>query len=270
MKRPPTPQQFPAGKSKRNERPERRPPPRIEEEAVFGHRAGLAVLNGRPESVVRILHSPDLREEIDEALAKHPAARSIERIETEDERIARFASSTHHEGLCVITTPRRFVSIAELGDALLAKKGVALALDRVRNPYNIGSILRSAAFFGIDAALMGAPAPHPALPPDAVRVAEGGAEHMLLSRTTDLADTLGRLRSRGIKVYAAESGVTENAFTFAFPRPLVIVVGHEREGVGERVLAQCDGLVGIPGTGNVGSLNVGVAASVLIAQVTRR
>jgi tRNA G18 (ribose-2'-O)-methylase SpoU len=49
------------------------------------------------------------------------------------------------------------------------------------------------------------------------------------------------------------------------------VVGHEREGLGERVLAQCDDLVGIPrtGAGAVGSLNVGVAASILMAELCR-
>ncbi len=256
-------------KRRGTDRPEKRPPPRMDEEAVFGQRAGLAVLATRPEEVVRVLHSPALGREIDELL-RRPELRVIERVETEDERIARFASSTHHEGLCVVTTPRRFVPIAELGDALLAKNGVALALDRVRNPYNIGAMLRSAAFFGIDAAILGAPAPHPALPPDSVRVAEGGAEHLMLARTTDLAETLSRLRARGVKVFGAESGVGESAFAFRFPRPMVLVVGHEREGLGERVRAQCDGLVAIPGTGAVGSLNVAVAASVLIAEIVKR
>jgi len=83
---------------------------------------------------------------------------------------------------------------------------------RVRNPYNVGAVLRSAAFFGLEAALLGTPAPHPGLAPTAVRVAEGGAEHLGLARTTDLAAPFARLRTRGVRV-----------------------VGTERPGDGERV-----------------------------------
>jgi tRNA G18 (ribose-2'-O)-methylase SpoU len=147
--------------------------------------------------------------------------------------------------------------------------GVAVALDRVRNPYNVGAILRSAAFFGVDAALLGAPAPHPTLAPDAIRVAEGGAEHLLLTRTTDLADTLGRLRSRGVRVIGADGAAPAGAQGFAFERPVLLVLGHEREGLGPRVRAQCDALVAVRGSGKVESLNVAVAAGVLIAEMVR-
>jgi TrmH RNA methyltransferase len=157
-----------------------------------------------------------------------------------------------------------------LAEQLVLRKGTAIALDRVRNPYNIGAILRTAAFFGVDAALLGAPAPHPALPPDAVRVAEGGAEHLLLSRTTDLADTLARLRQRGVQVVGTDVVDAKDALAFPFARPAVLVMGHEREGMSERVAAQCDARVTIRGSGAVESLNVAVATGVLVAQLTRR
>ena len=144
-----------------------------------------------------------------------------------------------------------------------------IAIDRVRNPYNIGAILRSAAFFGLEAAVLGAVAPHPALPPDAVRVAEGGAEHLTFVRTTDLADTLSRLRARGIAVVAAESDADKDAIGFAFKRPAVLVVGHEREGISDRVRSQCDAVVALRGAKTVESLNVAVAAGLLIAEVVR-
>src|SRR5262249_30383703 len=148
-------------------------------------------------------------------------------------------------------------------------EGVALALDRVRNPYNVGAILRSAAFFGLDGVLLGAPAPHPALAPDAVRVAEGGAEYLLLSRTTDLADTLSRLRARSVQILGGESHSGASAIGFAFVRPTMLVMGHEREGLSERVRTQCDALVTIRGAGAIQSLNASIAASVLVAEIVR-
>src|SRR5690606_3707732 len=177
--------------------------------------------------------------------------------------------STHHEGLCVAARPRGWVPAAKLADLLLERRGVAVALDRVRNPYNVGAILRGAAFFGVDAAILGAPAPHPALAPDAIRVAEGGVEHLALSRTTDLADTLARLRARGAHVYGADGASRESAIGFPFERPAILVVGHEREGMSPRVRAQCDRILAIPGSGAVESLNVAVATGVLISELVR-
>ncbi|HEY1569335.1 MAG TPA: RNA methyltransferase, partial [Solirubrobacteraceae bacterium] len=129
------------------------------------------------------------------------------------------------------------------------------------------AVLRSAAFFGFEGALFGAQAPHPELATMAVRVAEGGVEHLLLSRTTDLADTLSRMREKGIRVIGADGEGEGDGLTFDFPRPVVLVLGNEREGMSPRVRAQCDAIVAIRGAGSIESLNVAVAAGVLIARV---
>jgi len=161
------------------------------------------------------------------------------------------------------------VSGNDLAERLTSKSGGAIALDRVRNPYNIGAIVRTAAFFGVDAVVLGAPAPHPGLDPVAIRVAEGGAEQLLFSRTTDLAETLSRLRSKGVRVIGADGHSDRDAFAEPFGRPAVLVMGNEREGLGPRIRAQCDAIVRIRGTGAIESLNVGVAAGILIAHLAR-
>jgi TrmH RNA methyltransferase len=247
---------------------EPRPAPQEPTEIVYGLRAGLAVLERRPDDITRIGFASAVRKDVAELL-RWAAARRVPVSELPDGELARIAESTHHEGLCLATRPRRWLPPGDLADLLAREGGAAIALDRVRNPYNIGAILRSAAFFGVDAALLGAPAPHPALAPDAVRVAEGGAESLHLSRTTDLADTLGRLRARGVRVVGADGHAEASALGFPFTRPTVLVMGHEREGMSERVRAQCDAIVAIRGTGAVESLNVAVAAGVLIAELVR-
>lgn len=248
---------------KRHERPGTR-----DHEILYGLRAGLAVLDRRPDDILRVAYTREARRDV-EPLLRASAARRVPCEEVPDEELSRIAGSRNHEGLCLEVKPRVWLGLAELGDKLARTRGTAIALDRVRNPYNIGAIARSAAFFGVDAALLGAPAPHPGLPPDAIRVAEGGAEHLAFSRTTDLADTLSRLRTRGISIVGAESEGAVNVFSYSFARPVVLVLGHEREGLSDRVKAQCDALVAIPGAGAVGSLNVSIAASVLIAELVR-
>jgi TrmH RNA methyltransferase len=268
-----------AWKNHKERRPPRQAPvspPSEGIEIVQGVRAGLAVLARRPGDVVRVAFAREVRHEVADAMRRGDT-RAIRWDEVGEPELHRLADSTHHEGLCVAVRARRWLPAHDLAEALVRSSrenaarggGTAIALDRVRNPYNVGAILRSAAFFGVDAALLGAPAPHPGLAPTAVRVAEGGAEHLLLSRTTDLADTLARLRSRAVRVVGADAHAPESAFGFAFPRPAVLVVGNEREGLGDRVRAQCDALVRIPGGGAVESLNVAAAAGVLLGQMMR-
>jgi TrmH RNA methyltransferase len=230
----------------------------------------MAVFERRRQDVLRVVFARGVQKAVAE-LTRWAAAQRVPCAEASDAEMDRFAASAHHEGLCVVTRPRRWTPAQELADALVRRgaTGAAIALDRVRNPYNVGAILRSAGFFGLDGALLGAPAPHPGLPPTAVRVAEGAVEHLRMARTTDLADTLGRLRGRGIRVVGADARASVDAHDLASLRPAVVVVGHEREGLAERVRAQCDAIVAIRGSGSIDSLNVAVAAGVLIASIVR-
>jgi TrmH RNA methyltransferase len=234
-------------------------------EVTFGHRAALAILSQRSRDVVHVACEKQLLREVESVLGRTSPLPRIEVLETRS--LEQRARSTQHEGLVVEARARRWASTNDLAERLIAHRSVAIALDRVRNSYNIGAILRSAAFFGIDAALLGAPAPHPGVDPNAIRVAEGGVEHLMLCRTTDLADTLKRLRARGVRVYGADGQASSDVLTTTFARPCVVVLGNEREGLHPRVRAECDTIVAIRGTGAVESLNVGVAAGVLCSRL---
>jgi tRNA G18 (ribose-2'-O)-methylase SpoU len=236
---------------------------------VQGIRAGLAVFEKRREDIVRVAYSRAVRREID-ALGRWAASRSVSCVETAEGEMDRLSGSGHHEGLLVTCRPRRWATVQEVANLILRSKGAAIALERVRNPYNIGAILRTAAFFGVDAVVLGAQAPDPGLSGIAVRVAEGGAEHVAIARTTDLAESLARLRALGVAVVGADSEASLSALAFAWARPTILVVGHEREGLTERVRARCDAIVSIPGADRVQSLNVSVATGVLVAQMLLR
>lgn len=246
----------------------REPPRELSVEILHGHRAVLAVLARRPGDVRRVGCAAGLEEEIRRGAGFRGDVRVLPPAE-----LARIAGSDLHEGLVAEVAARPYASLAELGDRLVTGaahgRGTAIALDRVRNPYNVGAILRSAAFFGVDAVLLGAPAPHPGLSPEAVRVAEGGAEHLLVARSTDLAESLARLRRRGVQVVGTHVTDAAPALGFPFARPTVLVLGNEREGMSDRVRAACASCVRIEGSGAVESLNVAVAAGVLVAALTR-
>ena len=239
------------------------------QEVVYGLRAALAVLAVRPEDVLQIACSGRSAADASSEL-RAAEERGIPCAELSDRELEGNAGSPHHEGLVVTTRPRSWATPRQLAEVLVAARGVALALDRVRNPYNIGAILRTAAFFGVDAVILGALAPGPDLASNAVRVAEGGAERVILCRTPDLGETLARMKSRGISIVGADAHSTQNAIGHRFKRPTILVLGHEREGMTSRVRAQCDELIRVPGSGTVESLNVSVAAGVLISELVRQ
>jgi TrmH RNA methyltransferase len=236
-------------------------PPR---ETIHGLRAGLAVMAMRPGDVVRVAFSR-ASARIVEPKARALKARGVPCRMLSDAELDRMARVEQHEGLIVEAEPRAWRTTDEIGAHLVRTRGFAVALDRVKNPYNVGAILRSAAFFGAEAVIIASAPNQPALDPQAVRVAEGGAEHVLLAKTPYLGEALAAMRKQGARVIGADGHAKKEGRGLA--PPLVLVVGHEREGLHERVRAQCDELVAIRGAGNIESLNVAVAAGVLMASI---
>lgn len=257
-------------------RPERptRPAPRSSRpapegsEVLYGLRCGLSVFERRRQDIRRIGYDAALSRELSELTRWATGAGVPCRQEPERELSAR-AGSNQHEGLVLDVTPRRWLPAKELGARLAREPGLVVALDRVRNPQNIGAILRSAAFFGAKALVLGAPAPHPGLTALSQRVAEGGAEHLELCRTTDLADTLARLKAQGLSIIGADAHASTELGALRPGGSSVLVLGHEREGLSSRIKAQCNSLVAIRGSGAIESLNVAVAAGVLLAGLAR-
>jgi len=242
--------------------------PARESELIYGLRAVDAVLVVRPHDAIELSFDTRAEREITPVIER-ARAKGV-RVTPSSAHELRSITGTHnHEGIALRAAPRRWTPAKNLANVLSNGRGAAVALDRVRNAYNIGAIVRSAAFFGIDAVIFGSRAPEPDLPEDAVRVAEGGAEHLALSRTTDLAETLERLRESGVQIVGAESDGAASAVGFSFASKSVLVLGHEREGISDRVRAQCDAVVAIRGSGAIESLNVAIAASVMLSELVR-
>src|ERR1700727_340791 len=131
-----------------------RPPARQAGEIVLGLRAGLAVFARRRDDVLRVGYARIVRDEVSD-LVRWALAKRVPCDELTEGELGRIAESEPHEGLCVLARERRWETAQELAGALAKSGGTLIALDRVRNPYNVGAILRSAAFFGVDAVLLG-------------------------------------------------------------------------------------------------------------------
>lgn len=236
-------------------------------ERVVGLAAVHAVMQVRPRDVLTIAHARSVRRELRDLLREAARLRIAYR-EVDDAELERIADTVHHEGVCLLARPRREASVDELARAV-SDHGLLLALDRVENPHNVGALLRSAAYFGVRGLLLVSPRER-AVTPAAARVSEGGAEYVPTCAVEELAEPLAYLRSQGLALIAADAHRGQSVTEFRFPTRAVLMLGSERHGIGAEVDRLATHRIHIPGSGQVESLNVSVAAGILLAFATRR
>jgi TrmH RNA methyltransferase len=229
---------------------------------VAGVAAARAALAVRPDDVLHIAYAPEARRELAELL-REAARRRIAYRELPSAELAKVAGTLHHEGVCLQVRARPPLRLAQIADTL-SDGGFVLALDGVRNPHNIGALLRSAAYFG-GRALLVAGGEERGLSAGAVRVAEGGAEYVPVCFVPELCDALERLREAGAQIVGADAHRGEPLESARLADKSVLVLGSERSGLSPAVRRHCATLVRIAGTGRVESLNVSVAAGILMA-----
>ncbi|MCD9030885.1 rRNA methyltransferase, partial [Luteimonas sp. Y-2-2-4F] len=238
-------------------------PARRDEQRVYGFNAVQAAFARRPEAI-RKLYLAQARIPQLQPLLKWCVAQRIGYRVVEEADLARLAGSGHHEGVIADVLRAPVPPLADWLPALGDGPQCLLWLDGVGNPHNLGAILRSAAHFGVAAALLpeqGAPA----LSGAAARVAEGGAEAVPLVRLGPTSEAIERLHGAGFRLAATVVRGGGDVFAAALPPRLVYVLGAEGEGMDPALAAACDLRLSIPGTGAVESLNVAAAAAVLLA-----
>ena len=183
-------------------------------------------------------------------------------VETQD--LDKLAASGHHEGVVAEVLREEAAPLSTWLRDLPAGPQLALWLDGVGNPHNLGAILRSAAHFGVSAVLLPKDSTL-ALSGAAARVAEGGAEAVPMVRMGRGDNALAQLRGAGFELAATVVDGGEDVFAAPLPPRLIYVLGAEGEGMDRELAAACDRRLSIPGTGRVESLNVAAATAVLLA-----
>jgi 23S rRNA (guanosine2251-2'-O)-methyltransferase len=237
---------------------------------VYGRNPVLELLrkNGRRADEIAVLagaHGP-LAEVV--ALAHRSGVKVSYR--TRDQLTA-MAGSDDHQGVVARVAMAEYQSLDDLL-AIPSSRGEApffLVLDRVQDPRNFGAVIRTAEVFGLHGVIV--PKHHQVgLTEVAARTAMGAIEHMAVARETNLVSSLDKIKKSGIWVYGAAVEGGADPDQIDLKGPLCLVFGGEGEGVRPLVAKTCDGLITIPMTGRVGSLNVGAAVAILCYEAIRQ
>jgi len=185
--------------------------------------------------------------------------------------LEKISGSIHHGGIvAIVQVPALRAPTADEIRAWAQARATVLVLDRIGNAHNLGAIARTAAFFGVERIVL-AEAASAARPTEAAhRVAEGGLEHVELWQVKNIAALAKDLAAAGYEVIGAATRGGRPEAASGAKKPVALVMGNEEEGLAPAVVAACTRLVTIPGTGKVESLNVSVAAAVLLWECCAR
>ncbi len=244
---------------------------------------GLAAVRARfardPSSIQRLFFDYATSRQVGVMSKVLAQAKKIYRC-VEPAELEKIAGSIHHGGIVAVVTPTPLRTPSQDDVRTWARRGEAvLVLDRVGNAHNLGAIARTAGFFGVPRIVI-PDDPGAARPNDAAyRVAEGGFEQLETWRVPGLAAFARDLAAAGFEVVGAATrggrigaagGKSSDAAQTGKPKPIALVLGNEEQGLAPEVAAACTRLVTIPGSGKVESLNVSVAAAVLIWELLAR
>ncbi len=228
-----------------------------------GPAAVAALFAHRPQDVLRLFHTQERRREAGPHCATLARLRRPYR-EIVAADLARVAGTQHHGGIVALALPRPVPALDTRNlPAVLRAARVIPVLDGIGNPHNLGAIARSAAFFGCKALILSGDPRQAGLSDAAFRTAEGGLEALEVFRAEDLPVALRALSLEFLTVAATPRGGSPPG---ALPRgaPVALVLGNEEDGLAAASMSACAQRVTLPASGPVESLNVSVAAAVLI------
>lgn len=240
-----------------------------ETEMVFGIRAVIEAIEAG-----KVIDKIMIRRDLSSALARELLDRlkglptPVQRVPAE--RLSQYTDK-NHQGVIAFLSPIDFHKVEDIVPSLFEQGKVPfmVVLDGITDMRNFGAIVRTCACAGVDAVVISARG-SVSINGDAVKTSAGALYTMPVCKVDNLQTALRFLRDSGLNVVAATEHAKKSYTDADLQSPLAIVMGSEDLGIYEENLKLCNEQVRIPMTGAIESLNVSVAAGVMIYEVVRQ
>ena len=228
-------------------------------EQVYGRRAVREALRGRRE-VLELWAS-------ERAVAGEPWLREARRVQVKPEReLSEAAGTRDHQGVLAWCEPYPY---ADADDLLAVERPLLACLDQVTDPRNLGAVARSAEGAGATGIVV--PAHGSArVTPAVARASAGAVEHLPIAVVPNLARWLHEAKGADLWAFAAAPDAGQTLWQTDLTGGVALVFGAEGKGVRPLVRRACDGAIAIPLAGRVESLNVSVAAALVLFEARRQ
>lgn len=236
---------------------------------IFGIHPLLEALEAGRE-IDKVMMRRGLRTEESARILALSRERSVPVQFVPEERLGRL-TQRQHQGVIAFISEIEYTPLEELV-ARVYEEGRApfiVLLDGLTDVRNFGAIARTAECAGVDALVIPERG-SVSVTADAVKTSAGALHRIPVCRVSSIAAAVGLLQSSGVRVVAASEKAEECYTETALQLPLGLVMGAEDHGVSTDVLRMADSITRIPQVGVIGSLNVSVAAGILIYEAVRQ
>ncbi|MCI0706824.1 MAG: RNA methyltransferase [Ignavibacteriae bacterium] len=179
-----------------------------------------------------------------------------------EKELTQISSTVHSQGVVAVVRQHEY----SIENVLDGKPSLVVALDAVSDPGNLGSIIRSCDWFGVDTVLL-SKGNVELYNEKVLRSTAGSIFHLPMVEDVDLKSALAQFRRAGYFVATLSGDGKENYTNGSLKKPAVLVFGSEAHGVSEDVRAASDVVLSIPRYGSAESLNVGVACGIVLAHM---
>ena len=188
-------------------------------------------------------------------------------------QLDRLANSKDHQGVVALAAARAAADLEDIlalaNSAAPGQLGLIVLLDGVEDPHNLGAIIRTALAAGAHGVVL--PERRAAGLTDTVARASAGAlAHLPVAKVTNLVRTMEELKEAGYWLVGLDEQGEKNYTEVDYTSPVGIVLGSEGQGLHELTRKRCDFVVSLPTTGPVKSLNVSVAAGIVLFEALRQ
>src|SRR5581483_5143191 len=182
------------------------------------------------------------------------------------DQLERLAGTNGHQGVVAVTSEKHYSDIDEVLDNKRGEHNFLVVLDGVEDPHNLGAIIRTADGAGADGIVI--PERRAVgVTGTVLKASAGAAENLPIARVTNINRTLEDLKERNIWTIGLDERAKQSYDEIDYNMDCALVLGAEGSGLHEMVRKKCDFLISIPMQGHVSSLNVSVAAAVVMYEI---
>ncbi len=238
---------------------------------IYGINPVMEMLQVRARNVQRIVVAGTRRGE-DLQLLLGLAARAGVPVEYRNRAdLEKLAGTADHQGVVCLCRDFEYAELdAVIGNRLTPfRDGLIVLLDGITDPQNLGALLRTARCFSANGVVIPRDRACP-VTAAVIKASAGAALHIPVARVVNLVSALERLKKDGYWVYGAEARNGADLDSVDFRGAVALVLGSEGGGIRPLVRKNCDFIVSIPLPGSFDSLNVSVAAGILLHEIARR
>lgn len=203
----------------------------------------------------------------DERILKELQTRHIPHMFVEMFKLDDLSKHENHQGIVLEVKPFEYSDLNSIINySKKQKHPLILILDEIEDPHNFGAIIRSADAFGVDGIIIKSHK-QVLVTPVVSKVSTGAIEYMRIAQVSNLSNAIRTLKDNGYWVYASDGSASQNYQDVKYDGPVALIVGSEGRGISKLVLDNSDFIIKIPMKGHVNSLNVSVAAGILLSRI---